>query len=488
MSYSPIAPLDPKGPEQGLGKAEVEPLSASTLPASSYAQEYGHHHGPAHRERRRVGRRVFHFLVAGTFVWLLLSFLAKGSFHGWIRHHRHRETWTQLGKMDGDYEYVIPGDVVIDECVQGGDWTPSEFSSAVEFPGQEADAYPFHYEAETSFDLPLSSDTLFFISRGRLHSGSVRVATSSDQAEDTATVNIIVRYNHDYLLDSTKACLLSRHEGEKGVGLFTPEWRRGRRFPGRDGQIRYELSVVLPELSVEALPLTIKNFETDIVNSAHFLEDLNGKVFFDSLLLKGSNGPVHAKSVNSTTVEVHASNAPIYGKFNTTSSLVLETSNGPIFVDVGLESDADGSSPTFKAHTSNGKIEAHTSLTSASGSGGSFEVTTSTSNAPLVVTFPASPVDSKLNLKGSTSNAQAAVFLHPAYEGSFDLHTSLARPSVNRNPEVEDPTGQGRKRVLEISNYGRPSTTGNVYWGAGERKSEGSVVVRTSISPVVLAL
>ena len=128
-----------------------------------------------------------------------------------------------------DYEYSVPNGVTVEECVQGDDWSSSDGSSfvAVQLPGEEGNVYPFDFEAETSFDLPLSSDTLFAISRGRLLGGFAKVVTSSEQADDTATVKVLIRYNREELLESTKACLLSRDDGEKGVGIFVSD-----RIPG----------------------------------------------------------------------------------------------------------------------------------------------------------------------------------------------------------------------------------------------------------------
>ena len=134
------------------------------------------------------------------------------------------------------------------------------------------------------------------------------------------------------------------------------------------------------------------------------------------------------------------------------------------------------------------RIDARTTLSSASGSGGTFNVTTRTSNGPLLVTFPDSPVNSTLNLDAHSSTSLVTIALHAAYEGSFDLHTSLAQASIRERVGVEDPTGEGRKRHVDIKRIVRGSASGNIYWGEGERKNEGSVTASTSISPVIIEL
>jgi len=192
--------------------------------------------------------------------------------------------------------------------------------------------------------------------------------------------------------------------------------------------------------------------------------------------------------LTATTGLIHSSNGPISGTFNTTKALTLETSNSPIHVDVGLESDKDGSSPIFIARTSNGKLEADVSLVSASGSGGSFNIGARTSNSPLRVAFPASPIDSKLLFQGTTSNSPATVSLNPAYEGSFTLSTSRLGASIHRKAGVEDPSGKERKRVINALNERGRVLTGRVYWESDENKAQGMVGVQTSNSPVVLEI
>jgi len=135
-------------------------------------------------------------------------------------------------------------------------------------------------------------------------------------------------------------------------------------------------------------------------------------------------------------------------------------------------------------------VKASISLTSVSNSGGAFNVTTTTSNGPLTVNFPASPVDFKLILGAKTSNSPVSVSLNPAYEGTFNLHTSSwFKSEANVNKEVVDPSGKDRKRNVVINNIGRGSLSGIVNWdGEGGHKIEGVVDASTSNFYVVLNL
>jgi hypothetical protein len=55
--------------------------------------------------------------------------------------------------------------------------------------------------------------------------------------------------------------------------------------------LHFATKIIFPELSDKS-PLLIKKFETDVQNTVHRLGDLNEKVVFQSLHLKGSNGPI----------------------------------------------------------------------------------------------------------------------------------------------------------------------------------------------------
>lgn len=136
-------------------------------------------------------------------------------------------------------------------------------------------------------------------------------------------------------------------------------------------------------------------------------------------------------------------------------------------------------------------IEADISLLSTPGSGGVFDVTTTTSNSDLNIKFPASPVNSHLEVMARTSNGLANIYLNPAYEGRFSLATtSVFRTSVREHEEVVDPTGRGRNRQLQYKQIGRSTVEGTVQWqgSKSEEKANGLVVVRTSSSPIYLDL
>ena len=174
----------------------------------------------------------------------------------------------------------------------------------------------FPFSSETTFELPVNSETLFLISRGHLSSGTVDLVTSRNQAPNSIGVHIVTNYFREDIRDLTKVCRLERGKGEDGVGIFvsrtsiqksrrkmgsnqltfqTPKWKNGGNHHGMGEQLYFETIITLPEVS-GSHPLTVKKLETNVANTFHRIADLNKKVKFRSISLKGSNAPIHAQA------------------------------------------------------------------------------------------------------------------------------------------------------------------------------------------------
>ncbi|KAG5651000.1 hypothetical protein H0H81_010259 [Sphagnurus paluster] len=281
--------------------------------------------------------------------------------------------------------------------------------------------YRYPYASSASFELPLSHKTLFFMSRGSQTGGILNMVTSREKS-DVAKVHVTVKYHNKYVRDEgVKVCLIKRSEDEIGVGFFTRQWY------GPDHGIYYEATVVLPESGKLDRPLHIENFETDVPNTVHKI--------------------------------------------------------GALRVDVGVHNDQKYVSDLVM-RTSNGKIDSRVSLTSPY-EGGRYLVTAASSNGPVTVRFPTSPLDSVLKLSASTSNSPAFVSLDPAYEGSLALSTSNFSPLLQRR-NTKDPAGKGRTRHIKVNSYGRSVLKGSVSWSGWD--GSGTVEVNSSNSPVTLEI
>ncbi|KJA17296.1 hypothetical protein HYPSUDRAFT_70850 [Hypholoma sublateritium FD-334 SS-4] len=420
------------------------------------------------RKRPSTLRRVLHGLFFILVLVLLVKWIKSTSLFSWIKGHLRRE----FDIHDDHWHYDVPSDTVLDGCVQGSEWTKDRYRGTKSYD-----------LARTSFDLPLSADNLFMLSRGWLSGGSVSLVTSPEQAKDTVTVNVVASYRQEYVRSLAKACLVSRAGNQQGVGIFTPTWESGRRPENRQYTMVIFITVIFPESSDGSSAVAIKSFETDVPDTGHLVAHfLGSKITFDSISLTGSNSGIYVKALSATKGSLHTSNGAITGSFNTTTSLSLETSNAAIEIDVGLLSDS--TEPNLDARTSDGKINARLRLTSSAGEGGNFSVSTITSNSPVFAIVADAPVDSALSFEATTSNGDAHVYLHPTYEGAFDVETSSRfNADLNFLPAA-DPSGKQRGRASWVQVQKKSHLLGSTSWS--DKGSSGTVNVHTSNAAAVL--
>ncbi len=121
---------------------------------------------------------------------------------------------------DSIWKYEIPSNIITDTCVQGREWIHAPDNGA-----------KYLKTSRTSFEIPLSADNIFFLSRGALSAGVVELVTSPNQAKDSVTINVVAEYHREYVRDLTKACLVSRDGNQQGVGLFVSK-NFGSKFSG----------------------------------------------------------------------------------------------------------------------------------------------------------------------------------------------------------------------------------------------------------------
>ncbi|KAF5321149.1 hypothetical protein D9619_002088 [Psilocybe cf. subviscida] len=454
--------------------------SASTVPTQPLYQAYPTYTTTPHtvvyippvpqRRRSFCGWLLRAFMVFLAFFIVLksISYLVRGSI--------------DIGPLPiepSQWSYDIPTEVNYDGCISGDKWKPWNKGTFSGFP----------YSSTTSFDVPLA-DGLYLLERGQLSGGRATYTTSSGQPSGTAKVQITGWYHRRDLFGLVKACSVQRSNWNKenGVGIFTPRWSRWYYHWRREDKVNFDIVVTLPEGASKASPRLIKSFVTDIPNTSQELQDLSS-LLFDSITIKGSNSAIKVAALRAHEGTLITSNGHISGKFDTDSNLSLKTSNGGIDIDVALSANKTDSTIKLNAVTSNAKMRAGVSLLSSKHEGGNFEVTTKTSNGRSSVSIPDAPVDSKLLLTSTTSNAHADVSLHPTYEGKFVVTTSRSsKIEVIVDDKVKDPSGQQRKRS-RVGLSRRGSHSGEVFWGdKSEKTKDGVVKLATSNGEAILSL
>jgi hypothetical protein len=124
--------------------------------------------------------------------------------------------------------------------------------------------------------------------------------------------------------------------------------------------------------------------------------------------------------------------------------------------------------------------------------GGTFHVDAETSNLPLGLNITDQAPDSQFQLRAHTTNAPARVQLHPSFEGSFEIRTSVLPAAVTPDEDVEDPASRGRTRRVDVKNVGRGARIvhGDVAWIPQDEEvaPAGKVKVSTTHAPLLLLL
>ncbi|KAJ2930149.1 hypothetical protein H1R20_g6957, partial [Candolleomyces eurysporus] len=397
---------------------------------------------------------------------------------GWSRDHSG-------GGWNGGYP--IPEGVSLERCLEPAQWDNAFSPNLLSLVGDSYAANqsaqdsqmlplsPYPFASKASFELPISSDSLYLLSRGAYASGRVDILTSTAQKQDSAAVHVTVRYYHQEVRDLVKLCKISRRFGDRGVGIFTPRYI-GRGNPGN--QLYFETLIVFPQSTRRHSPLRIKNLETDVHNTFHQVHEIAEHVVFSDISLTGSNSHISAADLAADVASVQTSNGAILGTFNASKELSLVTSNGLVKVDVHLDNGSSGTPSKLHIKTSNAPLEANISLYASTSGVKSqypqYKVDTLTSNNKLEVDFQKSPADSTLYYDGYTSNGPTNVQLHAAYQGSFKVSTSNSwgSPELRVREHVPDPSGRGRKREVEHSTLYKGVLTGSVKWVDDEKEDK----------------
>ncbi|KAJ7784834.1 hypothetical protein DFH07DRAFT_947901 [Mycena maculata] len=197
----------------------------------------------------------------------------------------------------------------------------------------------FPYSGDASFELPLSSDTLFLISPGYA-TGYVNYL-QSESISDSVRVTITAGFGLDKYLEISKVCLL-KHKQDQAHTYKDSNTRLTRETEERarkNEKQRFEVTVTFPQTSANS-SLVINNLSTDLQFFSQRFGDMS-HVTFKHLSLKSVLGEISAESLSAVDAAVSTSMAPIEGTFNSSNSILLSTSNSPINVDVYLYNERD---------------------------------------------------------------------------------------------------------------------------------------------------
>ncbi|KAJ7503109.1 hypothetical protein B0H11DRAFT_1798820 [Mycena galericulata] len=340
---------------------------------------------------------------------------------------------------------VVP-DSHLGRCTMSATW-----SNATRLAAEE----DFPFSSDASFQFPDSSSPMFLLSQGALSGGTINVVPSSERVPHAL---LSVRYHSASVRDRANVCWMERkYSNAAGIGVFTPAPFDGQAPTDR---LEFTITLFLPTNHSSITSLPIYNLETNLPSFTHSFDSLRGLLEFDNLVVRSQNGAIASGSLFARNATIHTSNAFISGSFDVTTSLSLITSNAPIDASVNLHNRNIFATTELVLQTRNAQIDSAVSLltSAASGEGGKFAVTAQNSDGPLIMTFPASPARSVLDLNAQTSNSPANVWLNSHFEGEFALASSMVL--VDRRPFL-DPR---RLRSVFYSDYKNGMVVGAVRW------------------------
>ncbi|KAI0827710.1 hypothetical protein BC628DRAFT_1409631 [Trametes gibbosa] len=359
---------------------------------------------------------------------------------------------------------------------------PSDCSETVNWQFDAVQAnWDWPYHAHASLSLPVDAEELLFSAEGPLAHGVFEVSQSHHTGKDVL-IDIDVAYRLEAALGSATVCHLNPSDNRHGLGIFTERWQH----PEFKKQLRFHVHVLLPATEHGA-PRTINAFNTHLPQFTHHLHELADTVVFESIDLSATNAGIRADSLNAIFGRLRSSNGKIEGTYNTTSSLELFTSNAPVHITANLLNKDIDTTTVLTVETSNADIHANVGLF-ADSVDGAYRVNARTDNAPAKVSITSAPANSLLNASAVSSNAPVVFGAHPAFEGTFELHSTwFTPPKVEDRQNAEDPLRRGRRRNVQVRNVNRGAIRGEVGWEPKhENAKSGHIGLETSNAHVTL--
>lgn len=338
------------------------------------------------------------------------------------------------------------------------------------------------YTVYNMFTLPVDVNYKAIFSKGRHASGTFRLRTrEADDDEDNIRILIQASYRYQEALEC-QICSLKRHNGGRSLGIYTSDDFDGSK------DIRFTIEVLFPRnRALTSSPRDMGTFAASLSWFDYTIATLD-EVYFQSLTLVTASDKMHSKGVVADKITLVTNNGDVTGNFNVTDEIAISTSNAKIDVDLNVSQIDDEKPSKVTLSTNNAPVIARNKLyhpgAQGGSSGGNFTMVVSTKNASVDISYGVAPVDSILNCVVSTSNADAKVHLHPTYEGDVTLTTSNGQTSVHQADGIEDPSGQGRERLVAWKHMWRWWLIGWIGWG--EKKQAGSLVVSSSNGRIYL--
>ncbi|KAG9012954.1 hypothetical protein FRB90_006390 [Tulasnella sp. 427] len=242
--------------------------------------------------------------------------------------------------------------------------------------------------------------------------------------------------------------------------------------------------------------LEIHDFSTELAGFHHHVPTLD--IAFTKLTLVGS---VEAAGIGATELAVVNIFGGIKGNFSASKELLLTSSSGPIEADVELwygESEEGAAEPTkLSIIADRSYIRTNVSLlTYSSDTTPWYTVKTVASSDFARLNFTSQPLGSALGIETFSKDHPTNLYLHPAFEGRYEVNSVFQNPIVVIPEDTKDPYGEGRKRVVKEDKTWTPWVKkGSIEWVKESDKDEegknnplGHIKMTTLKAPAELVL
>ncbi|PPR03988.1 hypothetical protein CVT24_008307 [Panaeolus cyanescens] len=369
-----------------------------------------------------------------------------------------------------ELKYPTPDHISLLGCIAPGDWIDLY---------ESADNNGMH-SSEVVYNIPLSDVSLILLSKGTMSDGDLSVIVNPDLPEDRVIVRVTVVYRDTRTRDLGRVCRVTQvfdsEQGGSGIGIFTPLLEKP---PPPKAVLRYKTVVTLP-ISAPKGPTT--SLDIDMDHTSLQFGNLSAHPF-ETVDLRTTDRDMDVKSVIADLIFITTSRVDIRGKFEVAYSLSINSAVSGIDVEV-IASGSPLRNSRITLSTSDRPLFANLSLTSATETGGMFDVGVSAMNAPLDIKFGTQPFDSKLKFAASSTNYRSSVLLNTAYEGSFDVYGYNA--TLISDWPIPDPTGRNRNRTCWAEGSS-DDLSGAVFWEQGHLHYGRVVITATNANSVELA-
>ncbi|THU80362.1 hypothetical protein K435DRAFT_972799 [Dendrothele bispora CBS 962.96] len=367
------------------------------------------------------------------------------------------------------------------------------------FQGNSFYTGPDHNDSEPlpptrqEFELPIGAETLRICCSGSsFYSGCLEIK-QSDAISDFARVEVVItKYTHAIPeITATKI----EEEDLACIDISAPEqtfmpWMTGR-------TARVDVTVHLPRGTQDDqdLPLKMGNFEADLNTFDVKIDNLMDSVEFESFDLSSSTGSFRVMGIHAAQGRIQAQSGNISGHFSATSKLSLKAMSGSVNAQsVILKNTEPNKAASLNINVMSGTAKAESiTLLSDLDSGGNFSLKVSSNSGTAFCSVIFAPVNATIDMKTSCNSGTSKAALPSTYEGSFDVRTSIGRPSLDSgNPNELDPQGLNRRRQVQFRrNVDRfpigGERSGWVFWSR-DGKQRGSAEVRSDTGSASLSL